>query len=179
MREAGRWVDELRGVKPDIPLEAESSLSYNPTSCTPGFTPRSCRVSLLLQGPLGAVDFDLACMSTLFKVLMVAACLLFDAASVSAADCPCDRLSAEGCQEGQPLAPEPAGPPQWCERMDDPRCMPASPHGTSFQTFVPLASGWAQSIHWKAPPRAGVLMDVRADGEERSEHARRVERPPR
>ena len=118
-------------------------------------------------------------MSTLFKVLAVAAIALLDAASVNAADCPCDRLSAEGCHDGMQARQEPPGPPQWCERTDDPRCMPASPHGTSVHMLVPVAVGWSQSFRWNAPPRTCVRMDVGVVGGERTEHSRRVDRPPR
>lgn len=119
-------------------------------------------------------------MSTLLKVLAVAAIVLLDAAAVDAADCACDRLSAEGCRddEAQLLDP-PMGPPQWCERMDDPRCMPASPDGTSVQTLVPVAVGWAQAIRWNVPSRTGIPLDAWAEGGERAEHSRRVDRPPR
>ncbi|MFZ1864465.1 MAG: hypothetical protein WAU39_09610 [Polyangiales bacterium] len=119
-------------------------------------------------------------MSTLFKVMAVAAIALFDAVPVDAADCVCDHLSAEGCRDGGgAYEGEPAAPPQWCERMDDPRCMPASPHSTSVQTVVPAAVGWTQSIRWGGPPRQGVPVDARIDGGARMEHSRRVERPPR
>jgi hypothetical protein len=118
-------------------------------------------------------------MSTLFKVLAVAVIALLDAAPVDAADCVCEQLSAEGCRDSGVFQEEPAAPLQWCERMDDPRCMPASPHGTPVQTVVPVAVGWAQSIRWSGPPRQGVAMDARIDGGERTEHSRRVERPPR
>ncbi|MGD8317127.1 MAG: hypothetical protein PVH21_11020 [Myxococcales bacterium] len=118
-------------------------------------------------------------MNALFKVLAVAAIVLLDATAVNAADCVCDHLSAEGCTEGAMVREDPAGPPQWCERMDDPRCMPASPHGTSVPTVVPVAVGWAQPIRWNAPPRAGVPLNVDVDGGERAQHSRRVERPPR
>jgi hypothetical protein len=118
-------------------------------------------------------------MKDLFKVLAVAAIVLFDATAVNAADCICDHLSGEGCANGVVVQDEPSGPPQWCERMDDPRCMPASPHGTSVDTLVPVAVGWAQPLRWYTPPRKGVPVDATAEGGERTEHSRRIERPPR
>jgi hypothetical protein len=111
--------------------------------------------------------------------LALAAMLLLDAASVSAADCICERLSAEGCSDGAQLREEPAGPPLWCERGDDPRCMPANTHGTSVHSLVPVAMSWAQPIRWDAPPRTASQLEVGADGDPRTEYARRVERPPR
>jgi hypothetical protein len=169
-----------------------SLLSHYPTSCTPGFTPRCCapRRDLcgdlcgdlwedLLRALVGAVDFDFAFMRTLLQVLAVAAMLLVDAAPADASDCMCDRLSAEGCGESAQIRKAPAAPPLWCERTDDPRCMPASTHGTSVNTLVPVAMSWAQPIRWNAPPRTGIRWDVRVDGDARSEHSRRVERPPR
>lgn len=118
-------------------------------------------------------------MRTLLQVLAVGALLLLDAASANAADCMCDRLSAAGCTEGATIREEPATPPLWCERSDDPRCMPASTHGTSVNALVPVVMSWAKPIRWDAPPRAGVLLDVGADGEAQPEHSRRVDRPPR
>jgi len=118
-------------------------------------------------------------MNALLKVLALAAIVLLDATAANAADCLCDQLSAEGCREGVVVRDEPASPPQWCERMDDPRCMPASPHGSSTPTVVPVAIGWAQPIRWYAPPRASVPLDLHVEGGERAQHARRIERPPR
>ena len=118
-------------------------------------------------------------MRTLLQVLAVGALLLLDAASANAADCMCDRLSAEGCSEGATIRQEPVAPPLWCERSDDPRCMPASTHGTSVNALVPVAMSWAQPIRWDAPPRTGFLMDVGIEGDARTEHSRRVDRPPR
>jgi hypothetical protein len=128
---------------------------------------------------MGAIDFDLAFMSMLFKVLAVAAFVLLDAAAVNAADCACEHLSAEGCLDQGSAREEPAAPPEWCERMDDPRCMPAGPRGGAAETPVPIAVGWAQTICWKAPPLHGVPVDTGTRGGERTEHSRRVERPPR
>ena len=118
-------------------------------------------------------------MRTLLQALAVAAMLLLDAASVNAADCMCDRLSAEGCTEGAQIREQPASPPLWCERTDDPRCMPANTHGTAVDTLVPVAMSWAQPIRWNAPPRTDTRLDVRVDGDARTEHSRRIERPPR
>jgi hypothetical protein len=117
-------------------------------------------------------------MRTLLQVLVVAAMLL-DAASADAADCMCDRLSAEGCRENAQVQEAPAAPPLWCERTDDPRCMPASTHGTSVNTLVPVAMSWAEPTRWNAPPRTGTQSVVWIDGDARTEHSRRVERPPR
>ena len=167
-----------RGVKPDTTLY--SLLSHYPTSSTPGFTPRPASSGRdLLQALTGAVDLDFAFMRTLLQALAVAAILLLDAAPVDAADCMCDRLSAEGCTEGAQIREAPAAPPLWCERTDDPRCMPASTNSTSVHTLVPVAMSWAQPIRWNAPPRSGFRMDARVDGEARAEHSRRIERPPR
>jgi len=165
-------------VKPDTKLY--SPLSHYPTSCTAGFTPRyrSSRRDML-QALICALDFDFASMRTLPQVLLVAAMLLLDATPANAADCMCDRLSAEGCTDGAKVREVPAEPPLWCERTDDPRCMPASTHGTSVNALVPVAMSWAQPIRWNAPPRTGTLLDVWVDGDARTEHSRRVERPPR
>ena len=118
-------------------------------------------------------------MRTLLQALAVAAMLLLDAASVNAADCMCDQLSAEGCRESAQVREAPAGPPLWCERTDDPRCMPAGTHGTPIHTLVPVAMSWAQPIRWNAPVRTGTRLDVQVDGDALTEHSRRVERPPR
>lgn len=126
----------------------------------------------------GAVDSELAVSKTLLQALIVGAMLLLDAASARAADCMCDRLSAEGC-EGAELREPPVSPPLWCERTDDPRCMPANTHGTSVSSLVPVVMSWTQSIRWDAPPRAAIQWDVRVEGDARTEHSRRVERPPR
>jgi hypothetical protein len=133
----------------------------------------------LLRARSGAVDFGFALMRTLLQVFAVAALLLLDATSADAADCMCDRLSAEGCSENAQIREVPTAPPLWCERTDDPRCMPASTHGTSVNTLVPVAMSWAQPIRWNAPPRTGIRLDARVDGDALSEHSRRVERPPR
>lgn len=118
-------------------------------------------------------------MRTLLQVLAVGALLLLDTASASAADCMCDGFSAEGCIDGAELREGPTAPPLWCERSDDPRCMPANTHGTSVNTLVPVVMSWAQPIRFDAPPRTGVRLDIRVDGSARIEHSRRVERPPR
>jgi hypothetical protein len=118
-------------------------------------------------------------MRTLLQVLAIAAMLLLDAASADAADCGCERLSAEGCRDSAQMREAPAVPPLWCERSDDPRCMPASTHGTSSNTLVPVAMSFGQPIHWNAPLRTGIRLDVAVDGNARPEHSRRVERPPR
>jgi len=157
-----------------------SLLSHHPTSCTAGFTPRAQRAPQdFLQAMSGALDFGFASMKTLAQMLAVGALLLLDAASANAADCMCDQLSAEGCTESISVLEEPAGPPLWCERSDDPRCMPAGTHSTSVSTLVPVVMSWAQPIRWDAPPRTGVRLDVRVDGDAQTEHSRRVERPPR
>ena len=155
-------------------------LSHYPTSCTTGFTPRlPYRSRDLLRVLMGAVDSDLALMRLPLHAQALAAMLLLDAASVNAADCSCEGLSAEGCSDSAQLREAPAGPPLWCERTDDPRCMPANTHGTSVHTLVPVAMSWAQPIRWDAPPHTGIRLEVRADGEPRTEFSRRVERPPR
>jgi len=128
---------------------------------------------------MSGVDFRFAFMRTLFQALAVAAILFFDASPVDAADCICDQLSTEGCTQSAQVRDEPIAPPLWCERTDDPRCMPASTHGTSTSTLVPVAMSWAQPIRWGAPPRTGTQMAVRVEGKARTEHSRRVERPPR
>lgn len=157
-----------------------SLLSHYPTSPTLGFTPRRrSRFGNFLRALIRAVHFHFAFMRTLLQVLAVAAVLLLDAASADAADCMCERLSAEGCSDSAQIREAPVGPPLWCERSDDPRCMPASTHGTSVNTLVPVAMSFGQPIRWSAPPRTGIRMDVRVDGDARTEHSRRVERPPR
>jgi hypothetical protein len=75
----------------------------------------------MLQALIRALDFDFASMRTLPQVLLVAAMLLLDATPADAADCMCDRLSAEGCTDGAKVREVPAEPPLWCERTDDPR----------------------------------------------------------
>jgi hypothetical protein len=165
-------------VKPDTKLY--SLLSHYPTSSTPGFTPPAADPERdLLQARSGAVDFDLAFMRTLLQVFAIATMLLLDATSADAADCMCDRLSAEGCSQSAQVREAPAAPPLWCERTDDPRCMPASTHGTAVNTLVPVAMSFGQPIRWSAPPRTVVRWDVGVDGDPRSEHSRRIERPPR
>ena len=157
-----------------------SLLSHYPTSPTLGFTPRRRFLFRdFLQALIRAVHFDFAFMRTLLQVMAVAAMLLVDAAPADASDCMCDRLSAEGCGESAQIRKAPAAPPLWCERTDDPSCMPASTHGTSVNTLVPVAMSFGQPIRWSAPPRTGIRMDVRVDGDARTEHSRRVERPPR
>jgi hypothetical protein len=116
---------------------------------------------------------------TLIQALVVAAVLLLDAAPAAAADCMCDRLSAEGCTQAAQIREAPVAPPLWCERTDDPRCMPAHTHGTSVHSLVPVVMSWAEPIRWDAPPHASVRLDVSLDGDARTEHSRRVERPPR
>lgn len=133
----------------------------------------------LLRAGFPGVDFDFAFMRPLLQALVVAAMLLLDAASANAADCMCDRLSAEGCVEGGTAPQAQTAPPLWCERTDDPRCMPASTHGTSVNTLVPVTMSFEQPIRWGAPPRAEVRLEIRDDGDARTEHSRRVERPPR
>ena len=118
-------------------------------------------------------------MKTLLLMLAVAGLSMLDAASANAADCACDRLSEQGCSESLSLLDEPVGPPLWCERSDDPRCMPASTHGTSVSTLVPVVMSWAQPLRWDAPSRTRIRLDVTVDGDARPGHARRIERPPR
>ncbi len=132
-----------------------------------------------MRGLIGAVDFGFAFMRPLLQVLAVGALLLLDAASANAADCECDRISFEGCSETASIRSEPVAPPLWCERSDDPRCMPAHTNGTTVHTLVPVVMSWAQPIRWDAPPRTGILMDVAEDGDARVEYSRRVDRPPR
>ena len=118
-------------------------------------------------------------MRNLFQVLAVGALLLLDAASANAADCLCDRLSEEGCAAGATIREEPVAPPLWCERSDDPRCMPASTHGSATNALVPVAMSFAQPIRWDAPPQTGVRLDLHVAGDAQTEHSRRVDRPPR
>lgn len=160
--------------------EVYSLLSHHPTSCTAGFTPRRpSSAGDLLQEHVGPVSLQFASMRTLLQVLVVGALSFLDATSASAADCMCDRLSAEGCAAEVSVLQEPTSPPLWCERSDDPRCMPASTHGTGGGTLVPVAMSWAQPIRFDTPPRAVLRIDVCVEGEARTEHSRRVERPPR
>ena len=156
-----------------------SLLSHYPTSCTAGFTPQAHAGDAdSLQAASGSLDFRFAPMRTLLQVLAVGALLLLDAASASAADCMCERLSAEGCTETASVREVPVAP-LWCERSDDPRCMPANTHGASTSTLVPVVMSWAEPIRWEAPPRTGIRLDVHVDGDAQTEHSRRVERPPR
>ncbi len=128
---------------------------------------------------MGRVDSSFAVVKTLLQALVVGALLLLDAASANAADCMCDRLSAEGCRETAELREPPAAPPLWCERTDDPRCMPASTHGTSAHSLVPVVMSFDQPIRWDAPPRTAVRWDSSAEGDARTEYSRRIDRPPR
>jgi len=132
----------------------------------------------LLRLLVRAVDFDFASMRPPLQALALAAMLLLDAASVDAADCMCERLSEEGCSDSAQVREVPSAP-LWCERTDDPRCMPASTNGTSVHSLVPVAMSWAQPIRLDAPPRSGSRLEIRADGEPRTEYSRRIERPPR
>lgn len=119
-------------------------------------------------------------MKTPFPALAVATMILSTASSAGAADCWCDRSSSiETCVETIEAADEPRQPPMWCERSDDPRCMPASTHGGALQSSIPLATGWNQQIRWTMPPRTGSPLAILVDGSSRPAHARRVERPPR
>jgi len=117
-------------------------------------------------------------MKTLLHVLAIGALLLLDAGSAYASDCACGQLSGEDCVESASIRDEPAAP-LWCERSDDPRCMPASTHGTAVHSLVPVAMSWAQALRWGAPPRTAVHLDIEAEGDPQAEHSRRVERPPR
>ena len=135
-------------------------------------------MQVFLQVTGRAVSCELAAMKSLLQVLAVGALLLVDAATAYATDCTCGQLSAEDCLETADVRSPPAEP-LWCERSDDPRCMPASTHGTHVNTLVPVAMSWAQPLRWGAPPRSAVRMDVVATGEPGAEHSRRIERPPR
>jgi len=119
-------------------------------------------------------------MRNLFPALAVATVMLLPASSADAADCSCDRsLSIETCVETIEARDEPRLPPMWCERSDDPRCMPASTHGGSFQTLIPLATGWNQQLQWTAPPRTASPLAIWVEGGPTNAHSRRIERPPR
>ncbi len=123
-------------------------------------------------------------MRNLFPALAVTTMMLLPASSADAADCSCDRSSSiETCidtiEARVEANDEPRLPPMWCERSDDPRCMPASTHGGAFQTLIPLATAWNQQLRWTTPPRTGSLVAILVDGGSRYAHARRVERPPR
>lgn len=119
-------------------------------------------------------------MRNLFPALAVATIMLLPASSADAADCLCDRSSSiETCIETIEARDEPRLPPMWCERSDDPRCMPASTHSGAFQTLIPLAAGWNQQLQWTAPPRTVLRLAISVDGSPRHAHARRVDRPPR
>ena len=157
-----------------------SLLSHNPTSCTAGFTPSSVlRQQVLLRARGGALDSQFAFMRIVLQVLAVGALLFLDAAPANAADCACDQLSLEDCAESASVLEEAGAPPLWCERSDDPRCMPASTHGTSVSTLVPVVMSFASATRWDAPPRTGVRMDVSEEGDAQPGHSRRVDRPPR
>jgi hypothetical protein len=118
-------------------------------------------------------------MRALLQVLAVASILLLDAVSAQAADCTCEGLSAEGCVESGEIREAPAAPPLWCERTDDPRCMPASTQGGPVDTLAPLAMSWAPSLRWSTPSRNTTPLQIIVEGCARAEHSRRVERPPR
>jgi len=119
-------------------------------------------------------------MRNLSPAIAVATMMLLPASSADAADCLCDRSSSiETCIETVEAQDEPRLPPMWCERTDDPRCMPASTHSGAFQTLIPLATGWKQQLRWTMPPRTGSLTAISVEGGFRHAHARRVERPPR
>ena len=110
-------------------------------------------------------------MKTLLQVLAIGAVLLLDAGSASASDCSCGQLSGGDCFEVATIEQVPAEP-LWCERSDDPRCMPANTHGTTVHTLVPVVMSWAQPLRWGAPPRVGVRLNVVAEGEPaRNTHA--------
>ena len=120
-------------------------------------------------------------MRNLFPALAVATLLLLPAPPAKAADCTCDRsISVESCLESvEATKEEPRLPPLWCERGDDPRCMPANTHGSTVHTLVPLATGWNQPLTWGVPPRSAKSDPIWVDGGARDAHLRRVERPPR
>ena len=167
-----------------------SLLSHYPTLRNAASLPRLAPLPRCLPAVPRAVDcgFGFASMRNLFPALAVATITLLPASSADAADCLCDRSTSiqtcietiearvEAQVEGND---EPRLPPMWCERSDDPRCMPASTHGGALQTLTPLATGWNQQLRWATPPRLGSLLAVSVDGSSRHAHARRVERPPR
>ncbi|MEM7137240.1 MAG: hypothetical protein AAF500_11710 [Myxococcota bacterium] len=124
-------------------------------------------------------------MRNLFTALAVTLFWL-PASFADAADCLCDwSLSLESCIEsadanlGPGTAEEPRRAPMWCERSDDPRCMPAGTHGGVFQTLLPLAHAWFQPNDWATPPRSTSQLAIRIDGGDRAAHPRRIDRPPR
>ncbi len=127
--------------------------------------------------------------------------MLLASANLAEADCMCERLSSErsaGCSEsGIPfdiglgphalsplelspdLAPEAPDAPLWCERADDPRCMPAHDRGQSEQTIRPIATVLNQQQSKGSPPGAETHRFVFPSGDARPGHERRIDRPPR
>lgn len=127
--------------------------------------------------------------------------MLLASANLTKADCLCEHLSSEqsaGCSEsGVPfdiglgpnsrsplelspdLPPEAPGAPLWCERADDPRCMPAHNRGDAEQTIRPIAPILNQQQRWGPPLGAQTRRFVFPSGDARPGHERRIERPPR
>lgn len=143
-------------------------------------------------------------MIKLSPFLALAAVLtLFASASSAKADCLCERTAASlewsaGCSESSvpfdlllgpdarsPLefhengARKAPGAPLWCERADDPRCMPSHSRGDSGETITPIAPTLNPKTHWGSPPGAQACQFVSPSGDSRPSHERRIERPPR
>ncbi|MEM8608121.1 MAG: hypothetical protein AAGF92_13500 [Myxococcota bacterium] len=114
---------------------------------------------------------------------LAATMLLSFASPADAADCLCDwSNSLESCVESAEIEAneeQPRRAPMWCERSDDPRCMPAGTHGGVFQNLIPLANVWFQPVRWTTPPRSVSQIAIWVDGGLKQAHARRIERPPR
>lgn len=107
----------------------------------------------------------------------------------------CDRVlqSVETCgEDAEPEASvlytmqssasnqDPTAPPQWCERADDPRCMPA--HGSHRSNLVlgPVAPVGKPGELAIDPLRIGSSSIAwTANDRERPGHKRRIDRPPR
>lgn len=127
--------------------------------------------------------------------------MLLASASLAEADCMCERLSSErseGCSEsGIPfdiglgphalsplelspdLAPEAPDAPLWCERANDPRCMPAQDRGQSEQTIRPIVPILNDQQSKLSFPGAEKRRLVFPSGNARPGHERRIDRPPR
>ena len=172
----------------EVAYESVLSPLVHPTPRNAGLTPPFDRLSFarFLAGgsPSGRLRVRIASMRNLFSAIVVATIVLLPASFADAADCSCDRASSiESCAEtvGAQIEAQdqPMLPPMWCERGDDPRCMPASTHGGAFHTLTPVAMGWDQQHRWTAPLSAASRFAISVDGGSRQAHARRVDRPPR
>ena len=136
-------------------------------------------------------------MRKLIPAIAIASLVWLQAPTSRAADCMCERvILTEGTcvDEVQPIesvsslhtvqelgsVQEPTAPPQWCERADDPRCMPAHGSNPSSATLVPMAPLSTLAVQAISPPELNSRLAalVATDGEQAA-HERRIDRPPR